>query len=74
MCPADCLHFVIVLNYFFFHKQSGYKEAEWQEDQFRIPQQKENKGMRVLELKETFGYPRMKSHQQTQKAKNKSCV
>ncbi len=40
MCPADCLHFVIVLNYFFFHKQSGYKEAEWQEDQFRIPQQK----------------------------------
>lgn len=40
MCPADCLHFVIVLKKL-FRRQSGYKEAEWQEDQFWIPQQKQ---------------------------------
>ncbi len=72
MSPADCLQFVIVLNYFFstnsLAKQSDRRINSW------FLSKNENKGMRVLELKETFGYPRTKSHQQTQKAKNKSCV
>lgn len=48
MCPADCLHFVIVLNNA-FQRLSGYKESEWQKDQFRISQQKQRNESREFE-------------------------